>query len=99
MRRLLAIVAMCLASSCLNRDPSAPSDGACTGQEVCGTAEDCPALCATVERLGCAAQWGIDADDGACLELCRGASPGLCPAIAARQETCADIDRATECQR
>lgn len=100
-RKLLSLVALaylCSAASCFGDGESdVPSDGACTGAEQCGTVADCPALCATVERLGCAAEWGIDTDDGACLDLCETASPGLCPALAATQTTCEDIDQATEC--
>jgi hypothetical protein len=79
--------------------PPAPPPDSCTGTETCGSVADCPALCATVARLGCAAQWQIDESDGACLNLCQTATPGLCPALAAQQATCAEVDRATECQR
>ena len=97
--RLLAmlplIIVLC-AARCV--PPSEPAEG-CTGNEDCGTDADCHALCEAVERLGCAAAWGVDGDDGACLELCQGASPSLCPRLAAKQPTCEAIERATECGR
>lgn len=76
--------------------PSEPSE-ACNGSEVCGTYNDCAELCANVERLGCAAQWHIDPQDGDCLNLCLNAVPGLCPALGAVQRTCQDIERVSEC--
>lgn len=76
-----------------------PVPDSCNGAEDCGTSADCEALCAAVERLGCSSRWGVDASDEACLEICRGAVPGLCPRHAARQATCEAVDAATECQR
>lgn len=72
---------------------------ACTGAEACGTAADCYALCANVERLQCAEKWHIDHDDGACLDLCLNASPGLCPALGAVQRSCEAIERVSECEK
>lgn len=92
----LPVALALLAARC--GEPSEPAES-CTGTEVCGTTSDCPALCATVERLGCGAAWGIDDADGECLSLCESASPGLCPRLAAQQPNCEALDRATECGR
>jgi hypothetical protein len=75
---------------------SAPPD-ACSGAEVCGDYRDCYALCANVERLGCAEKWHVDKSDGFCLDLCLNAVPGLCPALGAVQQSCEDIERVSEC--
>ena len=69
----------------------------CTGNEACGTAADCYALCANVERLGCSEKWHVDKSDGYCLDLCLNAVPGLCPALGAVQQSCEDIERVSEC--
>jgi hypothetical protein len=94
---MLLLIPLALALSASRCSPPVgPAEG-CTGSEDCGTTADCSALCATVERLGCSDSWGIDPDDGSCLALCQSASPGLCPRLASRGATCAEIDRATEC--
>jgi hypothetical protein len=92
----LPIALLLSASRCV---PShEPAEG-CTGSEDCGTTADCSAFCATIERLGCSEQWGIDGADGACLELCETASPGVCPRLAGKQATCEAVDKASECGR
>lgn len=65
---------------------------------ACGGVEDCPALCRNVARLGCYESWGIDADDGTCLELCL-STPGLCPKLGAVQESCRGIDEVSVCEK
>jgi hypothetical protein len=90
--------ALLLTAAKCTPDPAPPPE-TCTGVEQCGTVDDCPALCDAVARLGCSAAWGIDKSDGACLELCRTAEPGMCPLHASVQTTCAALDAATECQR
>lgn len=68
----------------------------------CGGIADCPALCAAIERLGCAESWGIDPGDGGCQEVCEIAEtegPPLCPKLAATGATCEAIDRLTECAK
>lgn len=94
----IALIALLLPAAHCTPEP-APAPEGCTGAEQCGTVDDCPALCETVARLGCAANWEIDQSDGACLELCRTSSPGLCPLHASRQTTCATLDAATECAK
>jgi len=69
----------------------------CTGGEHCGSDADCQALCSNIERLGCSKAWNIEPADGACLELCMNAKPGLCPALGAVQQSCEDIERVSEC--
>lgn len=95
MKILLPCLWLLVLVACDTPTPASPES--CTGTEACGTVADCEALCANVARLGCAAQWGIDPDDGACLELCQNTEPGLCPALGAVQPTCEDIDRVSEC--
>lgn len=75
---------------------AAKSTSRCDDVE-CGTWADCDALCAQVSQLDCASTWGIDPDDGACLETCQNADPGMCPKFASLQTSCEEIDRATEC--
>lgn len=100
MNKLFALVllAMVLPAALCTPAPAPAPDG-CTGVEQCGTVDNCPALCDTVSRLGCSSKWGIDQSDGACLELCRTADPGLCPLHASKQTTCDAVDAATECAK
>jgi hypothetical protein len=90
---LYALTALML-SACVPPEPAPvvrPTDG--------GDARDCPAMCATVERLGCAAEWGIDIEDGACLSLCQRieATGTMCPAWVADATSCAEADALSQC--
>jgi hypothetical protein len=92
------ITLVLLLVSC-NLPPAAPPTE-CSAD--CGGLADCPALCAAIERLGCASAWGIDPGDGGCLQVCELAEtegPPLCPKLAATGSTCDEIDRLTECAK
>lgn len=85
-----------LLAGCNLPQPSPPPD--CS--DGCGGPEDCTALCATVERLGCRQAWGIDEGDGSCLELCQLAEtegPPVCPRRAAQGTTCEEVDQLSQC--
>ena len=70
--------------------------------EDAGGPEDCPAMCEAIERLGCAEAWGIDPEDGPCLEWCveqetNQRTPSLCPRWVARAESCAEVNKLSQC--
>jgi len=91
---LMATLALCACRPIHDPVSPDPEDG--------GDASDCPAMCATLERLGCAEEWGIDPEDGPCLEWCVGQetdsrSPSMCPAWVARAESCPEANKLSQC--
>lgn len=100
MRALLPILSLALlAARCSSPAPEpGPSDADVV--DGGGTAADCSAMCATILRLDCAAAWGIDPNDGACLEFCREVelrgNTTLCPALVAKASSCEEADRLSQ---
>lgn len=88
-------LALALLASCRPIEPPSPDvDG--------GGADDCANMCATLIGLGCDREWGIDPEDGPCLDWCRAReadprSPSLCPALVARATSCDEANRLSQC--
>jgi len=67
-----------------------------------GGASDCAAMCSTLEQLGCDKEWGIDPEDGPCLEWCTAResdpkSPTMCPAQVAKATSCNEANQLSQC--
>lgn len=62
--------------------------------------DDCDAAAATIQRLDCAREWGIEWQDGDFIALCRRAErdgPSMCPAAIAASQSCDEAELASTC--